>query len=521
MNSFVKNNENSIFKSSTMLSNQLIYWMNLEGKIVFANDCSVETLGYTEEEIKNLSVWDIDTIVKDKKEFDNALVSLEEDINNGTLMESFHIRKDGSTFPVEVVSKFKVIDGKEYIVSYARDITNRTKRIEEMNFYFRLINSSNDMILLVEHGSGVIEFANETTCKVLGYSLEELKTKNIQDFREPLDSLDNLELPEVFKKLQEQKEMITFGVYTTKDGRKIPVESSLQINNYHDKNYVIAISRDISDRLNIEKHKEELNKKLKNYNKTLKKEIAQSKQELIEYENIMKRQSKMAAMGEMIENIAHQWRQPLSAVSVLASGMKIQNEHNLLKKEILDSGLNDINEQAQYLSKTIDDFRNFFKPNKQKNHFELEHIIYTTKKLSRAKYDKKDIEYIMNVEDIKLYTFENELLQVLLNIISNAKEELVKKEHSKYVFINATQDDKHVLISIRDNAGGIDKYIINRVFEPYFTTKHKYHGTGIGLYMSEKIITKHMHGTIDVKNVDFEHDGKAYTGAQFDIKLPL
>ena len=521
MNTFVKNNEENIFKSSTMLSNQLIYWTNKEGRIVFANDCSSQTLGYTEEELNELYLWDIDTIVKNKEEFDKALIDFEDEIKNGTLMESFHVRKDGSKFPVEVVSKFKVVDGREYIVSYARDITNRTKRIEQMNFYFRLINSSNDMILLVEHGSGAIEFANDTTCEILGYSLEELKTKNISDFREPFEALDNLELPEVFKKLQEQKEMITFGVYTTKDGRKIPVESSLQVNTYHDKQYVIAISRDISDRLNIEKHKEELNKKLKDYNKTLKKEIAKAKQELIEYENIMKRQSKMAAMGEMIENIAHQWRQPLSAVSVLASGMKIQNEHNLLKKEILDSGLNDINEHAQYLSKTIDDFRNFFKPNKQKNHFELEHIIHTTKKLSRAKYDKKDIEYIMNIEDIKLYTFENELLQVFLNILSNAKEELVKKEHDKFIFINATQDETHAFISIRDNAGGIDKYIINRVFEPYFTTKHQSQGTGIGLYMSEKIITKHMHGTIDVKNVNFEHDGKSYTGAQFDIKLPL
>ena len=198
----------------------------------------------------------------------------------------------------------------------------------------------------------------------------------------------------------------------------------------------------------------------------------------------------------------------------------LQNEQNILNKDLLEAGLNDINEQVQYLSKTIDDFRNFFKPNKQKNSFNLKSVIDTSIKLSKARYIKKHIEFVTNIEDMQLFTYENELLQVILNIISNAKDELVKKEGKRFIMIETSKDRDYLYIKIKDNAGGVDKFIIDRIFEPYFTTKHNSQGTGIGLYMSKNII-KHMNGKISVKNENIEYNSAIYIGASFEIKLPF
>ncbi len=515
MNTLMIENFEEILSSSFSLSSQAIYWSNKNGKIIYANDYALNGLGYTLEDIQKLYLWQIDVNINNKQKYINKL---NEDYDSLSL-KTYHKRSEGEVFPVEIVSKFTKISEKEYIISYAKDITNKLKKDEDVNFYFELINSSHDMIFLLEYDTKLVEFANHRVCETLGYSLEELKGMKISDFSDSFDKMNSIELPEVFKKIEKLNKITKFGIYKTKDGQKIPVETSVHLKNYHGKDYVTAISRDISDRLEVEHKKEELNNKLRDYNKTLQKDISKVKQELIEYENIMKRQSKMAAMGEMLENIAHQWRQPLSAVSVLSTGMILQNEQDLLNKELLDAGLNDINEQVQYLSKTIDDFRNFFKPNKQKNHFNLKDLINTSIKLSKARYSGENINFIVNVENIELYTYENELLQVLLNIISNAKDELVKKDYEKYIFVETYRHESLLEISIKDNGGGINELIINRIFEPYFTTKHKYQGTGIGLYMSENII-KHMSGLLSVKNEEINIKDLSYAGASFQIKLP-
>ncbi|WP_072682479.1 PAS domain-containing sensor histidine kinase [Arcobacter sp. LA11] len=522
MTEFNKDVFEQVLQASFSFSNQAIYWLSKEGKLLYANNNALDGLGYTLEELQELYVWDVDYNVNTKEKYLEAVESFALNNNDPLLniLETHHKRKNGEKFPVEVVSKVVNIDKEEVLISYAKDITNRLKRTEDIKFYFELINSSEDMIFLIEHETELVEFANKTACKNLGYSLSELKKMKVSDFREPFEKMGNLELPEIFKKIQESNNLTTFGIFNTKDGKKIPVETSLHLKSYHGENFVTAISRDISERLDIETKKEELNKKLTDYNKTLQKEISKAKQELIEYENIMKRQSKMAAMGEMLENIAHQWRQPLSAVSVLSTGMILQNEQNMLTKDFINAGLNDINDNVQYLSKTIDDFRNFFKPNKQKNHFNLEQLINTSIKLSKARYSGEIIDYILEIEDLELYTYENELLQVLLNLISNSKDELIKKDYRKCIFIKTMKNGNSIVINIKDNGGGIDKYIMDRIFEPYFTTKHSYQGTGIGLFMSENII-KHMSGSISVENEDIEYNGKQYKGASFNIKLPI
>jgi len=242
--------------------------------------------------------------------------------------------------------------------------------------------------------------------------------------------------------------------------------------------------------------------------------------ELKEKETLLSQQSKMAAMGEMLGNIAHQWRQPLSVITTAASGIQIQRDFGTLKDEELVHAMKEIMKSSNYLSQTIDDFRDFFKPNKEKTFVDLEDIIDKTLGLVSSKLKNLDIKIVKSFDKHSLYGLDNELIQAFMIILNNTTEAFENKDFDKVLFINIVKQDNNISISFKDNAGGIPDDIINRVFEPYFTTKHKSQGTGIGLYMTEEIIVKHMKGSIEVKNETFEYNNQEYTGANFIIKLP-
>lgn len=259
------------------------------------------------------------------------------------------------------------------------------------------------------------------------------------------------------------------------------------------------------------------------FSKILQEKFKKYQNERTKQQNIIAQQAKMAAMGEMIGNIAHQWRQPLSSISTSATGMKLQKELNILEDKFLIEGLEQINNSVQYLSTTIDDFRNFYKPDKNKKEFRILETINKVINLVDLQFRSNGITIIKNGQDVKINSFENELIQVLINILNNARDELIKKDkdYEKLIFIDVLKNQKNLLVQIKDNAGGIPTDIITRIFEPYFTTKNQSQGTGIGLYMSREIISKSMNGEINTKNVTFEYEGKSYEGALFEIIIPI
>ena len=262
-------------------------------------------------------------------------------------------------------------------------------------------------------------------------------------------------------------------------------------------------------------------KRLKELNISLQKTIESEIIKHDEKNRILFQQNKMAAMGEMIGNIAHQWRQPLSVITVLASSLKVKKELDILEEKDYLESYNLILETANYLSNTIDDFQYYFSPNKNKNSFNTKNLIDKSLKLSSMEFKEHNINVIKNIEEFEALNFENELLQVVINILNNAKDELIKKDAKRYIFIDLFKEDKNIIIKIKDNAGGIDKNVIDRVFEPYFTTKHKSKGTGIGLYMCQEIIVKHIEGTIQVSNEIYEYENEEFIGAKFEITLAL
>lgn len=245
---------------------------------------------------------------------------------------------------------------------------------------------------------------------------------------------------------------------------------------------------------------------------------------LMEKEIMLIQQSKMASMGEMLENIAHQWRQPLSVISTIATGQLAKKHINIpiSDEEEIEKYMK-INATVQHLSQTIDDFRNFFNPYKTKKEFHIRDSYQKTLNLVNSKFSFLGIEVIENIEDIKITNLENELIQVLMNILSNAKDILEEKANKdeKLIFVEISKSDTNVIINITDNGGGIPKNIQDRVFEPYFSTKHKKQGTGIGLYMCKEMVEKHIGGTISVENTSVVYNDKEYYGAKFTIIIPL
>ena len=264
-------------------------------------------------------------------------------------------------------------------------------------------------------------------------------------------------------------------------------------------------------------------RELKELNLNLEKRIEEAIYQNREKDKILDAQSKMASMGEMIGNIAHQWRQPLSVISTGVTGMQAQKEYGVLTDEQFDKTCSMINENAQYLSKTIDDFKNFIQGNREKNIFNLNNNLNSFIHLVEGSIKENEIEVILNIDkDIEINGYENELSQCFINIFNNSKDALKEKSiQDKLIIISASLENHFVIISVQDNAKGIDPTVIDKVFEPYFTTKHKSQGTGLGLHMTYKLIVNGMHGEISVENKTFSHNSITYTGASFQIKLPI
>jgi PAS domain S-box-containing protein len=236
--------------------------------------------------------------------------------------------------------------------------------------------------------------------------------------------------------------------------------------------------------------------------------------ELKHKEEMLIAQSRDAAMGEMISMIAHQWRQPATAISLCASNILTDLILDNINKDSFQRNAQMIVDQTQYLSDTIDDFRDFFKPNKEKNSFYLKEAVDETYALLNATLENKSIKLDIKMQNFKkVKTYKKELVQVLINLIKNAQEALVEKNVSqKSIQITEYEKHDHLVLQICDNAGGISNENIGKIFEPYFTTKTEKNGTGLGLYISKQIVEKHLNGKLHVQNKN--------DGACFHITIP-
>jgi len=234
------------------------------------------------------------------------------------------------------------------------------------------------------------------------------------------------------------------------------------------------------------------------------------------------KEKKLILLGEMFENIIHQLKQPLNAINIEATGIKFQNEIGMLEEDELNNAIDNIINSVNFLSDTIDDFRNFIKENKIKHNFDLIKTINNIEKILTPLFRSSGVKIIKNIknDNITLNGYNGELSQVIINILNNARDQLKKQIllEKKLVFIEIKEINDKIIIKIYDNGGGIPNNILPNIFEYKFSTKED-EGTGLGLYMSKQIIEKDFNGNIEAKNIEFEYEGVKYTGAEFEIVI--
>ncbi|MGM0519177.1 MAG: ATP-binding protein [Campylobacterota bacterium] len=377
-------------------------------------------------------------------------------------------------------TNFKLQKSKE-------ELEKRNIQLEEKNNEFeRMINALTEG-LIISSENGYCENINNLGLKLLGLKdKEEIVNKHLLDF------VAN-ESKDLVKINLQSEQLRTYEVeLIRKDNKQFSAFVSGQVIQLDNKKKRISTMIDISH--------------------------------IKQKDNLISRQAKLADMGQMIGNIAHQWRQPLSLISSSASGLKLYRDMDKLNDEIFNETVEQIVKTTTHLSQTIDDFRNFIKDDKEKTVFCLNDIIRKDLSLLDGviKTSHITIDIKKQEEDIILKGYPNELIQAIMNILTNSKDALESSSvEDKLILIEVSKADHFAYLKIYDNANGIDETIKDKIFQPYFTTKHKSQGTGLGLFMTHRIINDSMDGTIKVENIYFNVKNKEYKGACFTVELPL
>ncbi|MBF0317631.1 MAG: PAS domain S-box protein [Nitrospirae bacterium] len=421
--------------------------------------------------------------------------------NTETSTFAFQLKKeDGVHFIEARVSG--IWDEQTTLVGYVmmiKDTTRQRAEQERMRRLIRSVESAGESVIITDT-SGVVEYVNPSFTKLTGYEAVEVIGKKSNLLKNGLNSDD------LYKELWYTilGGEIWNGEVTDKrkDGSLYDVQLTVapvfevggKVGGF------ITIQRDISE--------------LKALQKSLEKKVEDGIRENLRQQQMLVQQSKMAAMGEMIGAIAHQWRQPLNGLGLMIQDVIDAYEYGELNKVYLDNFTSDAVKQINFMAQTIDDFRNFFKPSKEKAEFSIVGAIKQVMDIVQTLFYTHNISVgIKGEEEITITGYRNEFMQVILNIINNARDAILevrehKGTHDGLISIDIRRDNAVVSIEIKDNGGGIPDDVKDRLFEPYFTTKGEGHGTGIGLYLSRVIIEENMGGRLCVDN---DADGAVFT----------
>ena len=254
---------------------------------------------------------------------------------------------------------------------------------------------------------------------------------------------------------------------------------------------------------------------LQDLNKNLELKVQKAIDDVKKKDRAMLHQSRLARMGAMLSMIAHQWRQPLSELSGVLMELETASKFNKVDEKMIQDSVIESNKLIEFMSNTIEDFRNFFKPDKKKVYFYLDDACNEALTLVDASIKNFNINLVKKVKcNSIIYGYEREFAQVMLNLISNAKDVLIQRDiKNPNIYIEVDAVGSNAIVKVLDNAGGVEDEYIDLIFEPYFTTKSSSKGTGLGLYMAKMIVEKNMEGEISVEN--------SRKGALFLVTLPF
>ena len=415
-----------------------------------------------------------------------------------------------------------------------RDITEQMAAEESLAKsearFRRLFERNASVMLLIEPDSGIIVDANPSAADFYGYPLSELIGLSI-------DRINTLDPKEVELQRQRaargERSYFTFrhrlanGEFRIVEVYSTPIADEgkpLLVSIVHDiterkrgekelHEQQAMLRREIEERQNAQATLHAQRRQLEELNRSLEERIAQTVAELRQKDQVLISQNRQAAMGEMIGNIAHQWRQPLNALGLLLANIKDAQHYQELDEPYLERSIAEGNRLIQKMSATINDFRDFFNPGKEAVAFAARQQIAQAIALVESSFKNSGIELRLEADrEVYLTGFPNEYSQVLLNLVSNARDAIVSRGNQPgSIVIRLSESDGRGCVTVTDNGGGIPLPSMDRIFEPYFSTKEM--GTGIGLYMSQMIIERNMGGSISARNVA--------GGAEFTVITPL
>ena len=379
-----------------------------------------------------------------------------------------------------------------------------------------IYDKSSDGILLIQNNR--FKDCNESVIEMFGYrdkdsflvaTLDKLSPK-----KQPDGSDSRKKMLIMLKKAFKESTNSFEWVHRKADGVDFWCEIVLTKVLLSGEDLVHGVWRDITDRKTLELKQIESQEEIEALNHSLTDRVEEEVSKNRKKDQQLLEQSRLAQMGEMLSMIAHQWRQPLAAISSASSALELKANLDKIDKETVLKNSQNISKYSQHLSATIDDFRDFFKPNKELNSVTFCELIESVLSILEVSIETKNISLVKECNCGKKFnTHSNEMKQVVLNLIKNAEDILVEKGVEKpYVKLATyTLKDKHIL-EVSDNGGGIPEEIKDKIFDPYFSTKLDKNGTGLGLYMSKIIVEEHCNGELNVTNNE--------DGALFQIVIP-
>jgi PAS domain S-box-containing protein len=378
--------------------------------------------------------------------------------------------------------------------------------------------------------NGIITFVNDEFCKISGYSREELLGKNHNIVRHPDVPASKFKL--LWQTIKAKKIYKSTVKNRAKDGSTFYVNTTVTpiLNEHGEIEEFIAIRYDVTQEVfykeSLEKKEKELEllnselekrveaktKELKELNETLEMRVAEEIKKNEQKQKVMFWQSRFASLGEMLANIAHQWRQPLTELNLTLFSLKKAALN--ADKESVEELYSESKALIQNMSNTIENFSNFFKPDKEKQHFLLHESIEEALHILKRVLKRDMIQVKTSYEDVSVIGIPNEFTQVIVNLLKNSRDAFVENGVLiREIKIELTKEKGHAIVLVEDNAGGIKEKERYKIFEPYFTTKHNSQGTGLGLFMSKMICEKGFNASLDVSS----KKGMS----SFIIKIPL
>jgi PAS domain S-box-containing protein len=379
-----------------------------------------------------------------------------------------------------------------------------------------IFDKSSDGIVLIKNNRFLD--CNESILKMFGYEnkgaflntrLANLSSKVQADGRS--SSKKMLEM--LYKASKEEYNNFEW-IHKKRTGEEFWVEIVLTKVSLDGEEFIHGVWRDISDRKILEAKQVQSQLEIEELNNSLQDRVQEELHKNRKKDQQLLEQSRLAQMGEMISMIAHQWRQPLAAISSTSSALELKAHLGKIDKEIIIKNTNNISKYSQHLSSTIDDFRNFFRPNKELSSVTYTELLESVLSILEVSIANKNISLVKDLNcSQKFDTHSNEIKQVILNLIKNAEDILVEKSITMpYIKLTTYALNNTYVFEVSDNGGGVAEDIKNKIFDPYFSTKLDRNGTGLGLYMSKIIIEEHCGGELNVSNNE--------DGAIFTIAIP-